>query len=65
MNKTSIGYSAGLTYFQTAFYLKGLLDIGLLEMTDFKPYSYYEITEKGRRCLELLNELEADLKPLD
>jgi predicted transcriptional regulator len=46
MNKTRIGYRAGLTYTQTNAYLKELLDLGLLEMTDFKPYSYYEITEK-------------------
>jgi predicted transcriptional regulator len=65
MNKTRIGYSAGLTYFQTAFYLKGLLDIGLLEMTDFKPYSYYEITEKGRRCLELFSAIEDDLRSIE
>jgi predicted transcriptional regulator len=61
MNKTKVGYAAGLTYFQISDYLKELIDIRLLEMIDFKPYPYYEITEKGRRCLELISTLFADL----
>ena len=31
-------------------------------MIDFKPYPYYEITEKGRRCHELISEKNADIK---
>ena len=63
MNKTRIGYTAGLTPIQTVEYLGQLIDLGLLVKTEFKPfYSYYEITEKGRRCLELFNELDDDLK---
>jgi predicted transcriptional regulator len=62
MNKTKVGYLAGLTYFQISDYLKKLVGLGLLEMIDFKPYPYYEITEKGRRCLQLLGEIDAILK---
>ena len=63
MNKTRIGYTAGLTHIQTVEYLGQLVDLGLLVKTEFKPfYSYYEITEKGRRCLQLFNELDDYLK---
>lgn len=63
MNKTRIGYTAGLTHIQTVEYLGQLVDLGLFVKTEFKPFfSYYEITEKGRRCLELFNELDDDLK---
>ncbi len=50
MNKTRIGRLAGLTFFQTTRYLKELVDVGLLGTIDFRPHSYYEITEKGRAC---------------
>ena len=61
MNKTRIGYTAGLTHIQTVEYLGQLVDLGLLVKTG-PFYSYYEITEKGRRCLQLFNELDDDLK---
>jgi predicted transcriptional regulator len=62
-NKTRIGYTAGLTHTQTVEYLGMLLDSGLLVMTEFKPFfSYYEITERGRRCLQLLDDLEDDMR---
>jgi predicted transcriptional regulator len=66
MNKTRLAYTAGLTHPQTKIYFKELIDLGLISaMTDFnKPYPYYEITERGRRCLELFNELENDLRPM-
>jgi len=64
MNKTRIGRLAGLTFFQTTRYLKELVDVGLLGTIDFRPHSYYEITEKGRLCLELFSALEGDLRPL-
>jgi predicted transcriptional regulator len=64
MNQTRIGYKAGLTHPQTVRYLRLLIDLDLLILTDFKPFSYYEITKKGRRCLQLFGELEDDLKPV-
>ena len=30
--------------------------------TDFKPHFYYQITERGRRCLEIFGELDGDLR---
>jgi predicted transcriptional regulator len=64
MNKTRIGYAAGLTHAQTIEYLSALIDLGLISRLEFQPFfSYYEITERGRRCLQLLAELEDDLKP--
>lgn len=62
-NQTRIGYEANLTHSQTIKYLKYLVELELLLLTDFKPYSYYEITKKGRQCLRLLCEIEDDLKP--
>jgi predicted transcriptional regulator len=43
-NQTRIGYETNLTHPQTIKYLRQLVDLGLLLLTDFKPYSYYEIT---------------------
>ena len=62
MNKTRVGHLAGLTFFQTTMYLKELVDAGLIEIMDFRPHSYYEITEKGCRCLELFSEMYTYLK---
>lgn len=64
MNQTRIGYKANLTHPQTVKYLRKLVDLGLLVSTDIKPFSYYEITKKGRRCLQLFGELEDDLRPV-
>jgi predicted transcriptional regulator len=64
MNQTRVGYTANLTHPQTVKYLGELADLGLLILTDHKPYSYYEITKKGRRCLQIFSELEDDLGPL-
>ena len=52
MNKMRIAYTVGLTHPQMVDYLG-----------EFKPfYSYYEITERGRRCLQLFDELEKPFK---
>lgn len=64
MNQTRIGYEANLTHPQTVKYLGMLVDRGLLVLADFKPYSYYEITKKGSRSLQLFGELEDDLRPV-
>ena len=65
MNQTRLGYAAGLNYPQTVEYLGRLVGSGLLIMTEIKPFfPYYEITEKGRRCLQLFGELEDDLRPI-
>ena len=63
-SQTSIGHDAKLTHPQTVRYLEGLVDIGLLIFTDFKPFPYYEMTKKGRRCLQLFRDLEDDLRPV-
>jgi predicted transcriptional regulator len=63
MNQTRVGYEANLTHPQTVKYLRMLINLGLLVLTDFKPFAYYEITRKGRRCLQILGELEDDLRP--
>jgi len=63
MNQTRIGYEAELTHPQTVIYLGLLVDQALLNLTDFKPFPFYEITKKGRRCLQLFGELENDLRP--
>ncbi|MGH9978456.1 MAG: winged helix-turn-helix domain-containing protein [Nitrososphaeraceae archaeon] len=67
MSKTRLGFTASLTHTQTTAYLDELLDRGLIveTETDFKPHPYYEITERGRRCLELFGKIADDLKPLD
>src|SRR5687767_2376626 len=54
MNQTRIGYEASLTHPQT---VKMLVNQDSLHLTDFKPFSYYEITKKGRRCLQLFLEI--------
>jgi predicted transcriptional regulator len=64
MNKTRIGYAAGLTHTQTVEYLKALINLGLINKMEFQPFfSYHEITERGRRCLQLLADSEDDLRP--
>lgn len=39
MNQTRMAYEANLTYPQTVKYLRMLIDLGLLILTDFKPLS--------------------------
>ena len=42
-----------------------LVNSGLVAKTKFNPfYSYYEIAERGRRCLQPFDELEDDLRPI-
>jgi hypothetical protein len=64
MNQTRIGYEAGLTHPQTIKYLRALVDGGLLSLTEFKPFPFYEIINKGLRCLQLFGGLEDDLRPV-
>ena len=65
MSKTRLGFTASLTHTQTTAYLDELLNCGLIveTVTDFKPHCYYQITERGRRCLAILGELDDELKP--
>jgi predicted transcriptional regulator len=63
-HQTSIGYAANLTHPQTVKYLKRLVDERLLVLIDSKPFQYYEITDKGRRCLQIYNELHEDMQPV-
>jgi predicted transcriptional regulator len=62
-HQTSIGYAANLTHPQTVKYLKQLVEEGLLVLIDSKPFQFYEITDKGRRCLQIYNELQEDMQP--
>jgi predicted transcriptional regulator len=62
MNQIWIEYNANLTHPQTVKYVRELVNVGLLVLTDFEPFSYYEIKSKGRRCLQLLGEIEDDLR---
>jgi predicted transcriptional regulator len=63
-HKTGIAYATNLTYKQTVRYLDGLIDEGLLVLTDSEPYPYYEITPKGQHYLKVFAEIEDDLKPV-
>jgi predicted transcriptional regulator len=63
-SQTSIGHDAKLTHPQTVKYLKSLVGIGLLILTDSRPYPYYELTKKGHRCLQLFSEIEDDIRPI-
>lgn len=63
MNQARIGYEANLTHPQTVKYLRGLVKLGLLILTDFRFFPFYEITKKGRRCLQLVGEIEEALRP--
>ena len=67
ISKTRLGFTASLTHAQTTTYLDELLDRRLIveTETDFKPHPYYEITERGRRCLELFCELDGELRSSD
>ncbi|MPZ08257.1 MAG: hypothetical protein GEU26_17890 [Nitrososphaeraceae archaeon] len=51
VNQTRIGYEAGLIHPQAVKYLRALVNRGLLVLTDFKPFSHYEITEKGKMAM--------------
>ena len=64
MNHIMIGYEANLTHPQAVKYLRMLAELGLLVLTDFKPFPYYEMTQRGRRSLQLFSELEDDLRPV-
>ena len=63
LNQTRIGYEANLTHPQTVKYLRMLVNLQLLILTEFKPFSYYELTKRGHRCLQLFSEVDDDLKP--
>ena len=63
MKQSRIGYKASLTHPQTVRYLRELVNLKLIARVDFKPFPYYEITSKGRRCLQLFGEIEDDLQP--
>ena len=60
-----IAYGARLTYEQTLGYIKSLVESGFLLKKQSKSglYRYYEITEKGRRYLQIYFEIQDDLRP--
>jgi predicted transcriptional regulator len=61
-----IEYGARLTYRQTFGYVTSLVESGFLlkKKTKSGPYQYYEITDKGRRYLQVFAELEDNLRPV-
>ena len=60
-----IAYGARLTYEQTLGYTESLVESGFLLKKQSKSglYRYYEITEKGRRYLQIYFEIQDDLRP--
>lgn len=62
-----IEYDARLTYRQTLDYLPALVESGLLlkkKTTKLGPFQLYEITDFGRRYLQVFAEMEDDLRPV-
>jgi predicted transcriptional regulator len=63
-SKTGIGIAAGITHRMTVKYLRRLIEQGLLRISyDIGQYGHYELTEKGKRYLQVFDEIEADLRP--
>ena len=63
-----IEYGARLTYRQTLDYLQALVESSLLmkrKTTKLGRFSHYEITDFGRRYLQLFAEIEDDLRPVE
>ncbi|MFZ0556332.1 MAG: winged helix-turn-helix domain-containing protein [Nitrososphaeraceae archaeon] len=56
--KTHIAFHADLTYPQLCDYLGQLIGVELLKIVRYGPYQYYEITPKGRRYLQIFEELQ-------
>jgi predicted transcriptional regulator len=62
-----IEYGAGLTYRQMHYYTTSLVESGFLirkQTKRFDPRQYYQITDKGRRYMQIFGELEDDMKPI-
>jgi predicted transcriptional regulator len=63
-----IEYGARLTYRQTLDYLPALVESRLLikrKTTKLGPFPHYEITDSGRRYLQLFADIEDDLRPAE
>ena len=60
-----IAYGTRLTYQQTLDYTQSLVESGLLlkKQTKSGVYRSYEITEKGRRYLQIYSEIQNGLRP--
>lgn len=64
-HKTGIGCAVSINHKQTAAFLRGLTDLGLLQISyEIGQYSHFEITERGIRYLQLFAEIEDDMKPV-
>ena len=64
-NKTEIAYGAGLTHSQQKRYMAILVDRGLILLSSGENSpKVYEISDLGRRYLQLFAELEDDLRPM-
>jgi predicted transcriptional regulator len=60
-----IEYGVRLTYNQTLSYLVPLVESGLLiKKTDYGLHQYYEITDTGRRYLQVYSIMEDNLRPV-
>ena len=64
-NKTEIAYGAGITHSQQKRYMTILVDRGLILISPGgNSPKVYEISDLGRRYLQLFAELEDDLRPM-
>ena len=59
--KTHIAFHADLTYPQLCDYLGQLIGVELLKIVRYGPYQYYEITPKGRRYLQIFEDLQNEI----
>ncbi len=58
MGKSDMMYGANISYRQLKKYLPFLLEKGFLEAVNNKRNTSFRITEKGKRFLKLINNLE-------
>jgi predicted transcriptional regulator len=57
-------FAGNMAHPQTVRYLKGLIDEGLFILTKSRPGSYYEITPRDQRCLQIFAEMEDNMRPV-
>jgi predicted transcriptional regulator len=64
-NMAEVTFAASLTYGQQKRYMGFLTHLGLILISPESDYSKgYEISELGRRYLQLFTEIEDDLRPV-
>ena len=64
--KTKIMYNANLSYSQIQKYLSFLMSQGFIDKVQVgNPSVTYQVTESGRKLLELITSLQEMLEPID